>query len=485
MTAEDASLSTDIPQPILPQHPAWLHLYERSWELARRNIEQPPLEGWHPQMCCMPGSGRIWQWDSCLMALFCKYAQAGFPGLSNLDNLYACQAPDGYISMAYDVVTGEPAYGTLVNPPLYAWVEWDWYEMSGNAERLARVFPKLVRYYGWLQQHRRWDNGLYWFAIPGASGMDNSPRGGRNRDGSNLCWIDLSSQQALAAECLAKIAEVLDEPTLVERFRGEYDDLKRRINDWMWHDRTGFYYDIFTEHPGIVPNVLNHKTVAGFWPLLAGLASARQAQRLVEHLLNPSEFWTSHPIPSLSKDDPNYDPLGGYWRGGVWSPTNYMVVRGLLRYGYGDVAREVVKRHLAHLYRVEQEFAPGTLWECYSPDYARPATAKCGELSRPHFVGWSGLGPTAMLIESLLGIRVLAPQQTIEWDVGLIDEHGIRGLPCGSRTVDLHCAARQSPTEQPRVVLASTVDVTVNVHYGPRTLTRHVRAHSDNRQESP
>ncbi|WP_414632104.1 hypothetical protein, partial [Acetomicrobium sp. UBA5826] len=32
-------------------------------------------------------------------------------------------------------------------------------------------------------------------------------------------------------------------------------------------------------------------------------------------------------VPSLSADDLQYNPNGDYWRGSVWPPTNYMILR--------------------------------------------------------------------------------------------------------------------------------------------------------------
>ena len=133
--------------------------------------------------------------------------------------------------------------------------------------------------------------------------MDNSPRGGAIRDGSSLCHIDLSSQQALTARCIASIAGVLGKKRLVNQFELEFNDLKEKINRMMWHDKSGFYYDIFydpAQHGNVRNNFLNHKTIAGFWPMLAGVAARSQVDRLVEHLLNPLEFWRKHPAASLA-----------------------------------------------------------------------------------------------------------------------------------------------------------------------------------------
>ncbi|MEI7437418.1 MAG: trehalase family glycosidase [bacterium] len=426
-------------------------------------------------MSCMPGSGNIWQWDSCFMAMFSKYMPGVMPGYNNLDNLYRMQDKHGYISMAYVIENEKEAYGELINPPLYAWAEWQYYRVTGDKRRLAKCLPVLTGLFDWLKANRRRkDVGLYWFEVPGSSGMDNAPRGGRYRDGSGMAHVDLSAQQALSARCLAQIATALGKKPLAARFEKEFAELGEIINTLMWSEKTGFYHDIFDDDYRY-KNIINSKTVAGFWPLLAGIATHGRADRLIEHLLNPAEFWRKHPVPSLSADDPNYDSLGAYWRGGVWAPTNYMVVKGLEQHGRRDLAFELAVKHMENLCEVYSGFEPSSLWECYSPDLARPATAKLGELSRSNFVGWTGLGPVAMLIEDILGVEVDVPANTITWRPCLLEEHGIKRLAFGKGYVDLLCESRQSRETPPTVRVSSTVPFKLRVEWVQRQAEKNIR----------
>ncbi|MCK4401131.1 hypothetical protein KAW08_02355 [bacterium] len=434
-----------LPGPVLDEYPDWIDLYYYAWELSWKNIEIIEKEGWQSQMSCMPGQGNIWQWDSCFMTMFTKFASSLYPGMNNLDNLYRLQREDGYISMAYIITTEQPAYGELVNPPLYAWAEWEYFKTTNDSSRLQRVFPILVKYYNWLKQNRRRDNGLYWFENTGASGMDNAPRGVMKKsDGAGgLCHIDFSSQQALSARCLFKISNLLKDNEKETFFKREFSELKTAINNLMWDEKTGFYYDIFEDFP----NKLNHKTIASFWPIIAGVADLKQVDRLIEHLVDKNEFNRPHRVPTLSYDDPNFDPMGGYWLGSVWAPTTYMVVKGLEKAGGNSLAREISMNHMNNICRVWKEYKPSTLWECYSSEYLNPGTNKKGRFSRPNFVGWTGLGPIAMLIEHVIGIQLNANENKIIWSIGLLGRHGIKNLHFGADTIDLICESRTSAQE--------------------------------------
>ncbi len=263
--------------------------------------------------------------------------------------------------MAYRVKTEKEAYGERINPPIYAWTEWEHYMVTGDNSRFERIFPVLKKYYLWIKKNRTRCSGLYWFEDTGSSGMDNSPRSGyasEHLNGSDVCWIDLSCQQALSAYYLAKIAELINKDSDKDFFLSEYKKLCLLINKYHWSEKHQFYYDVFSRNqPFLRHNFLNVKTVASFWPILSFIANEEQINEMIKHLLNPDEFFTLHPVPSLAKSDPNYSSFGAYWLGGVWAPTNYMVVSGLRQNGRGSIARKIAFQHLNAMSRVFEDKA--------------------------------------------------------------------------------------------------------------------------------
>ena len=89
------------------------------------------------------------------------------------------------------------------------------------------------------------------------------------------------------------------------------------------------------------------KTWAMFAPLFANLLTKNEAKELVEkHLLNPKEFWTKYKIPTVSIDDPSFDPEG-FWRGPVWIATNWFIYKGLKNYGFNDIAEQIKESSIA------------------------------------------------------------------------------------------------------------------------------------------
>jgi len=88
------------------------------------------------------------------------------------------------------------------------------------------------------------------------------------------------------------------------------------------------------------------------------------SRKVIEHLMNENEFYTPTPFCSLSKDDLNYDATGGYWLGGVWAPTNFALIRGLVENGRTDIAKKAAVDYLDAVCRVFHTPEYATIWEC-------------------------------------------------------------------------------------------------------------------------
>lgn len=439
-----------VPEIILDAAPGYADFHRRAWELAWEHVIEYPGAPRSPYMDEAHTPGRIWIWDSCFMALFCKYAPDAFPGVESFENFYKA---------LYDGATTTLGIHHLDNPPLFAWVEWQDYLFTGRRERLEAVYRAgyLQRHYALMESlplpkapacadnetfFRKVALGYHWAGCP--NGMDNTPRGGggggANPDNAragypDILWLDAVAQQALAAECIANIAGLFGDDAEAQRWRDAHRGLGELLNRHYWDEEDGIYYDILAAAPHAFYKV---KTPAAFWPMLAGLCSPEQAERLAAHLCDPEVFGGGVPWPSLARNEPAFDPRGGYWRGGVWLPLAYMGVKALERYGFDDLADRTAETLVRHMFRTWHDYAPPTIWEAYSPTEPRPATHKRPSQSvRPDFCGWSALGPISLMIENVIGIRCDAQANTVTWRLRRDGRHGVRNLRFGGVTASL------------------------------------------------
>ncbi len=107
----------------------------------------------------------------------------------------------------------------------------------------------------------------------------------------------------------------------------------------LYDEGTGQYYS----RDFITHKLLKQPTIGTFMPLYAGSINKERAARLVELLKNHKEYWLHHPVPSVPLSSP-YFSAERYWQGPTWVNTNWLIIEGLKRYGYDDVAADLTQR---------------------------------------------------------------------------------------------------------------------------------------------
>ena len=173
-------VKASLPQPIWENHKDYIDCYWKAWEIAFRNLRQPKENtGFVTNYIDAAFNGCIFMWDSAFMLMFGKYADRIFKFQKSFDNFYSHQHVDGFICRQIDEETGNDIFArhdpASTGPEVMTWCEWEYYLNFGDKERLARVFPCLVAYHQWMQEHFTWRDGTY-FSSGYGCGMDNCPR---------------------------------------------------------------------------------------------------------------------------------------------------------------------------------------------------------------------------------------------------------------------------------------------------------------------
>jgi hypothetical protein len=256
--------------------------------------------------------------------------------------------------------------------PWYAWENLEVYRLAHNREFLAEAYSSGVRLFTYFARNRDSDgDGLCEW---GGHAVLESVRDGDVAVWDQVGWpsnfeaLDLNALLVKEAQSLAAMARELGLEADAETWDENARARAERINHFMWDDQTGFYYHVNKETHGFTfrrPNDLKREEIIGFLPLWAGIADSHQARRLVEKLTDPKKFWRPYGVPSLAADDPYYNPKG-YWNGPMWVEWNYLIVRGLIDYGYYEEARGLVNRVATAM--IAQLKKDHNFWEFYSPD---------------------------------------------------------------------------------------------------------------------
>ncbi len=374
-------------------------------------------------------SQNIFLWDTCFMVCFAKYHLDELPVYQALDNFYDQIEEDGYICREYRH-DGSPLWSkdhpVSINPPLLAFAELEIYSVTKDKERLKKVYPILKKNFEFLVATYQMDDHLFYADTLGM-GMDNIQRypEGWDNNGNGMThhelgeklesmsapgevklntfiaeypktlqglWnkqgrlVDFSCQMAMFADQLKTIAQTIDESNDVEGYSKIHENIAKAVNELCWNETDEIYYDL-----GFGKQI-PRKHIGMYWALLGKVVPEDRMQPFLAHLENPKEFGRRTPLPALSADDIDYKGWGDYWRGGVWAPTSYMVLKGLTACGQHDLAKRLAKKTYNSIAEVFE--ATGTFWENYSPDlvsYGMPA--------KKDFCGWTALIPIAVYKE--------------------------------------------------------------------------------------
>lgn len=252
----------------------------------------------------------------------------------------------------------EPPVGSITVLALYNKFHDRWF--------LQQTFPALLKWNRWWAQHRDIDGYLAWGSDgqnpPGnaddasrgtregailESGLDNSPmydQSTYNAATHLLEYADVGLMSLYIADCeaLAEMADTIGHSAEANELRDRRQRYSQKLQT-LWDPHTGIFLnkDLHT-------NEFNHRlSPTNFYPLLARVATAAQAQEMVSrHLLNTSEFWDEWVLPSIERDDPAFKDQN-YWRGRIWGPMNYLVYLGLCRYDLPEARSQLAEKSYA------------------------------------------------------------------------------------------------------------------------------------------
>lgn len=177
--------------------------------------------------------------------------------------------------------------------------------------------------------------------------------------------------------------------------------MKAAIQENCWDESDGFFYSVdlnlrpvlnepdstlgvtFIIHAGyprdydcLIQRIEDWPSFMAIW---AGIATPEQTERMVkEHYLDPKTFNSPSGVRSLSKMEKIYSLRSSAnpsnWRGPIWGITNYMVFKGLVKYGYTQEAKELAKKTII-LFGKDFE-KNGALHEYYEPETGEPLLNK-------------------------------------------------------------------------------------------------------------
>jgi neutral trehalase len=339
---------------------------------------------------------QLFDWDSYFMGVALSYDQQGKPLADSVKDFLSFVGKNaneaGYVPR--EIAPGGLWALPEMCKPFLAQAAYRASLTMSSTEWLRPWYKKLAEALQFWENTRRAPDGFFRWFNGVESGVDNNPAV-MNKPADITEGVDLQCYIYREYRAMALLAGKLGDSEDAAEYSNKAAALRERIRDDMWSNTEGTFLNI-DSRTGKPIHVL---TWTDFVPLWAGIATQAQARQMIEeHILNPDEFWARYGIRTLAPAEPLYDPHHGYWRGPVWIISNYLIMHGLMNYGYQKQAQQLAWRTQELL--AEDLEKTGGMNECYNPDHGTP-------LAGGHFVSWDLLGEH-MVEEARIGLNPTA-----------------------------------------------------------------------------
>ncbi len=298
--------------------------------------------------------GKIWDclytWDS------------GFIGLGlleldpqqALDDLNAYTTPEGAQSAFIH-------HGTPLPTQIYLY--WELWNRTQSKKMLAYFYPRLRQYHRFLlgrlgsSTTRKRPDGLLatWDYFYNSGGWDDYPPQKfvhqQNLTGAATPIVN-SSHAIRCAKLLRQAAIELGHSEDCAEYDRDIESLSRAIQQYSWDPVAGYFGYVMHDAAGDPSGILRaadgsnfNMGLDGVMPLLAGICTPDQQQRILEHMFSEKHLWTSVGITTVDQSASYYSP-DGYWNGSVWFAHQWFLWKTMLDLGRGDLAVRIAKTAL-------------------------------------------------------------------------------------------------------------------------------------------
>lgn len=355
--------------------------YYYAWWVLGNNIVSP--RGHLKREAVMPSKAQyygIWNWDACFHAIALRHIDIEL-ARDQLRAILDWQLPDG---MLPDVVhsegivdwIGHPIPGKVTKPPVMAWATLKLHETNPDTDFLEAIYHPLERWNKWWFLTKDQDTGLPYYNHPFSSGADDNPLWDH---GMPIISPDLSTYLFKQMTALSTIAKIIGKPKEAEIWETKARTLVENIQTEMYDAKTGFFH---AKHRN---DTIPEKTLFNLYPLWTASLKGESKTQLIDHLMNPEEFWANHPISTVARNTPSYDPET-MWRGPVWVNTNYIFIEALEGVGHHVLASDLRAK------TIDLIQSSNDIFEYYNPETGNPAHKAANTF------GWS----SALFIDMVL-----------------------------------------------------------------------------------
>lgn len=229
-----------------------------------------------------------------------------------------------------------------------------WKNNGCDEETLREIYPRLKRFYDYMTGPRFMKaSGLLetWNIFYNSGGWDDYPPQWAIRPQKELrartSPMVSTSYYIRCAKIMRLMAAHLKLKKDVKQYDAAISRMSKGILDNAWDEECGYFgYVIHDEDYKPVglyrtdDGVNFNMGIDGVTPLVAGITTPEQQERLLSHIFTEGELWSSCGVTAVDQKAPYYS-VDGYWNGTVWMPHQMILWKTMLDLGKPELARQI------------------------------------------------------------------------------------------------------------------------------------------------
>jgi len=249
---------------------------------------------------------------------------------------------------------------------------------------------KIVLYREKYLWSKKYDLGVWFDGME--SGSDNNVAV-LNFPKATVVAADLNAYLYLEYKAMHLLAKQIGRKKDEKRFAARAEKIKENIQKYLWNAEDETYYNI----DGRSGEHIKRISYTSFVPLWGTIATEKQAiSTCKRYLLSPEYLWSQYGIRTLAQNDLDYNNQNimkpySNWQGPVWIISNYIMMHGLLHYGFQKEAIEIAQK--SNKLILDDIKTSGKMHENYDAETGKP-------LAAPDKIGWNLLVAN-MLLEAV------------------------------------------------------------------------------------
>ncbi len=336
-------------------------------------------------------------------------------------------------------------YGTVDATPLFIMLAHSYYVRSGDLAFIEKIWPNVERALQWIDCYGDSDgDGFVEYSRQSEDGLvqqgwKDSNDSVFHADGTlaagPIALCEVQGYVYAAKRGAAYLASRLGNPEQAAALELQATALRERFNSAFWCDDIATYALALD---GLKQPCRVRTSNAGHC-LYTGIADPDHAFRVAHSLLS-QDLFSGWGIRTVASGASRYNPIS-YHNGSVWPHDNALIAAGLARYGFKDMAGEILSSLLAVSTFVELQRLPELF--CGLERRSREGPTLYPVACAPQ--AWAA-GAVFLLLQSCLGLSLNAETKQIRLDgpylPEAVPELWIRDLRVGNSCVDLFLERR-------------------------------------------